>query len=81
MFFTLVVTLLIAFIINVPIGFALAIAALVSLVASGTAPIGIIPLKMVAGVNSFPLLAIPLFHAGWSDNGARWNFPPYCPSC
>ncbi|MGO3740143.1 MAG: TRAP transporter large permease [Marinomonas foliarum] len=54
-------TLLIAFIVNVPIGFALAIAALVSLVVSGMAPIGIIPLKMVAGVNSFPLLAIPLF--------------------
>lgn len=61
MFFALVVTLLIAFIVNVPIGFALAIAALVSLVVSGMAPIGIIPLKMVAGVNSFPLLAIPLF--------------------
>lgn len=61
MLFALVATLLIAFLINVPIGFALAIAALVSLVASGMAPIGILPQRMVAGVNSFPLLAIPLF--------------------
>lgn len=61
MLFALVATLLIAFIINVPIGFALAVAALTSLVASGMAPIGIIPQRMIAGVNSFPLLAIPLF--------------------
>ncbi|WP_328187139.1 TRAP transporter large permease [Marinobacter sp. OP 3.4] len=61
MLFALVATLLIAFLINVPIGFALAIAALASLVASGMAPIGILPQRMIAGVNSFPLLAIPLF--------------------
>lgn len=61
MLFALVATLLIAFLINVPIGFALAIAALASLVASGMAPIGILPQRMIAGINSFPLLAIPLF--------------------
>lgn len=61
MLFALVATLLIAFIINVPIGFALAIATLVSLVVSGAMPIAMIPQRMVAGVNSFPLLAIPLF--------------------
>jgi C4-dicarboxylate transporter DctM subunit len=61
MLFALVATLLIAFIINIPIGFALGIAALTSLVVSGTMPIEMIPQRMVAGVNSFPLLAIPLF--------------------
>ncbi|MBN1333620.1 MAG: TRAP transporter large permease [Synergistales bacterium] len=57
----LVVTLVLCFITNVPIGFALGIAALVSLVVSGTMPISMIPQRMVAGANSFPLLAIPFF--------------------
>lgn len=61
MLFALVATLLIAFIINIPIGFALGMAALTSLVAASTIPIEMIPQRMVAGVNSFPLLAIPLF--------------------
>jgi C4-dicarboxylate transporter DctM subunit len=57
----LVVTLVVCFLANVPIGFALGIAALASLIASGTMPISMIPQRMVAGANSFPLLAIPFF--------------------
>jgi len=57
----LVVTLVVCFLTNVPIGFALGIAALMSLVVSGTMPISMIPQRMVAGANSFPLLAIPFF--------------------
>jgi C4-dicarboxylate transporter DctM subunit len=45
----------------VPIGFALGMAALSSLIASGSMPIEMIPQRMVAGANSFPLLAIPFF--------------------
>lgn len=57
----LVVTLVLCFVANVPIGFALGIAALVSLIVSGNIPISVIPQRMVAGANSFPLLAIPFF--------------------
>lgn len=57
----LVITLLVCFVTNVPIGFALGIAALASLIVSGTMPISMIPQRMVAGANSFPLLAIPFF--------------------
>ena len=53
--------LVICFMINIPIGFAMGIAALASLIASGMMPIEMLPQRMVAGINSFPLLAIPLF--------------------
>lgn len=59
---TVLLTLLvICFMINIPIGFAMGIAALASLVVSGMMPIQMLPQRMVAGINSFPLLAIPLF--------------------
>ena len=47
----LVVSLVACFLINVPIGFALGIAALASLVASGSMPLTMIPQRMVAGAN------------------------------
>ena len=48
-------------IINVPIGFALSLSAIVMILWKGTAPLGIVPLNLFAGASSFPLLAIPLF--------------------
>ena len=52
----------ICFAINVPIGFALGIGASFSIIFGGNiSMIGLIPQRMVAGVNSFPLLAIPFF--------------------
>lgn len=61
MLYALVSTLVICFLLNVPIGFALGMAALASLLASGNLPVTMIPQRMVAGANSFPLLAIPFF--------------------
>jgi C4-dicarboxylate transporter DctM subunit len=61
MLYALVSTLIICFLLNVPIGFALGMSALASLIVSGTLPITMIPQRMVAGANSFPLLAIPFF--------------------
>lgn len=58
---TLIITLIVCFLINVPIGFALVLASLASLIASGSMPIAMIPQRMIAGANSFPLLAIPFF--------------------
>jgi|TARA_R110002012_G_scaffold268810_1_gene452805 C4-dicarboxylate transporter DctM subunit len=57
----LLTVLVAGFIINVPIGFTMGLAAVASLIASGTMPIEMLPQRMVAGINSFPLLAIPLF--------------------
>ncbi len=48
-------------IINVPIGFALSISAIILLLWKGTAPLSIVPLNLFSGASSFPLLAIPLF--------------------
>ncbi len=44
----------------VPIGFALALAASVAVVAEGL-PLVVIPQQIVAGMDSFPMLAVPLF--------------------
>jgi len=57
----LLAVLVIAFIINIPIGFAMGLAVLASLLSTGMMPIQMLPQRMVAGINSFPLLAIPLF--------------------
>jgi tripartite ATP-independent transporter DctM subunit len=48
-------------VINVPIGFALSLSAIVLVLLKGTAPLGIVPLNLFSGASSFPLLAIPLF--------------------
>ena len=48
-------------IINVPIGFALSLSAIVLLLWKASAPLSIVPLNLFSGASSFPLLAIPLF--------------------
>lgn len=58
---TLLLTLLICFLLNVPIGFALGISSAAALLAKDSTPLLVIPQRMAAGVNSFPLLAIPFF--------------------
>ena len=47
--------------INVPIGFGLALAAIIFILLKGTAPLSVVPLNLFSGASSFPLLAIPLF--------------------
>ncbi|HWP35356.1 MAG TPA: TRAP transporter large permease [Thermodesulfobacteriota bacterium] len=46
---------------NVPIGFALVLAAALFIVLKGTTSLSVIPLSLFGGASSFPLLAIPLF--------------------
>jgi tripartite ATP-independent transporter DctM subunit len=48
-------------IINVPIGFALSLSAIVLLLWKGSASLSVVPLNLFSGASSFPLLAIPLF--------------------
>jgi len=44
----------------VPVGFALAIAAVIAIVVADL-PLVVIPQQIVAGMDSFPMLAVPLF--------------------
>ncbi|ESR23785.1 TRAP transporter large permease [Lutibaculum baratangense] len=53
-------TLLLLIALNMPIGIALMVSALVAMLASGM-PLMMFPIQMFFGTNSFPLLAIPLF--------------------
>lgn len=57
----LFIVLIVALIIGIPIGFAIGISATLYLVIQGFPPISIIPQRMVEGINSFPLMALPLF--------------------
>ncbi|HZK10290.1 MAG TPA: TRAP transporter large permease [Clostridia bacterium] len=58
----LVVVLLVCFVFNIPIGFALGVASIGSLLAGGNPDqLIMVPQRIVASMNSFPLLAIPLF--------------------
>ncbi|MDQ2081570.1 TRAP transporter large permease [Xanthobacteraceae bacterium Astr-EGSB] len=47
--------------IGVPIGFGMGFAAVVALFIGDAFPLGVVPHKMVNAVNSFPLVALPLF--------------------
>src|SRR5262245_63177744 len=46
---------------NVPIGYALAIATILAIIWTGAASLSVVPLNLFSGASSFPLLAIPLF--------------------
>ena len=46
---------------TVPIGYALGIAAAIWIILDGTTPFILIPQRMYAGIDSFPLIAIPFF--------------------
>jgi C4-dicarboxylate transporter DctM subunit len=48
-------------VLTVPIGYALGIAAMLWIVLDGTVPVIMIPQRMYAGIDSFPLIAIPFF--------------------
>jgi C4-dicarboxylate transporter DctM subunit len=48
-------------VINVPIGYALAIATILAILWTGAVSLSVVPLSLFSGASSFPLLAIPLF--------------------
>lgn len=58
----LVISLIACFVLNVPIGFSMGVASVISILVGGTtAQLILLPQRMVASMDSFPLLAIPLF--------------------
>jgi len=58
---TMIITLLILFVINVPIAFALGITSLIVLLILNDIPLILIPQRMFTGTDSFTLIAIPFF--------------------
>lgn len=53
--------LIVALVVGVPVGFSIAISALLYLVIDGFPMPGVVVQRMVAGIDSFPLLALPMF--------------------
>lgn len=57
----LLIVMLVCMVIGMPVAFSIAIGALIALLSNGTVPLMVLPQKMVTGLDSFSLLAIPLF--------------------
>ncbi|HTN61127.1 MAG TPA: TRAP transporter large permease [Devosia sp.] len=61
MVWTLVIALVVFIGLGMPIAFSMGLAAVVALVVDGSVPLLVLPQKMYSSLDSFPLLAIPLF--------------------
>ena len=57
----LFISLIVLLILNVPIGIAIGISSVFSVLSSSTLNLSMIPQSMVTGTDSFPIMAIPLF--------------------
>ena len=57
----LFISLIVFLMLNVPVGFAIGLSAFVAILAGGTQSVGYLSQTMVAGCDSFPILAVPLF--------------------
>lgn len=57
----LIIAILIFAFMGIPIAFSLGLSSLITLLADGNLPLIVIPQKMMGGMDSFPLLAIPFF--------------------
>lgn len=55
------ITLAVLFVIGVPIAVAMGLAAVIGIEVQGRLPLLLVPQRMFAGIDSFPLMAIPLF--------------------
>jgi len=58
---TLLLVFLVLLVAGVPVGFAMAVSALMALAAGGTIPLTIVPQTMAGALDSFPILAVPFF--------------------
>lgn len=61
MIITMMGTLIFCLIIGVPVSFSIGISSMFFLLMEGFPPLTILPQKMIEGVDSFPLMALPLF--------------------
>src|SRR5690625_179006 len=58
---TMIASLLILFMLAVPVAFSIGIAAILALIVGGTVPMDVVPQRMINALDSFPFLAIPFF--------------------
>jgi C4-dicarboxylate transporter DctM subunit len=58
---TLLIALIVFFLLNIPIAFSLGAAATLTIILQGQVPPTLIPQRMFAAIDSFPLMAIPFF--------------------
>ena len=58
---TLLLVFVVLLVAGVPVGFAMAVAAVMALLAGGTIPLTIVPQTMAGALDSFPILAVPFF--------------------
>lgn len=61
MLIILIISLLVLLLIGVPVGFSLLGSTLIALLLEGAIPLQALPQRLALGLDSFPLLAIPLF--------------------
>ncbi|MDV3253770.1 TRAP transporter large permease [Devosia sp. BK] len=61
MTWTLVIALIVFIALGMPIAFSMGLAAVTALIVGGGVPLLVLPQKMYSSLDSFPLLAIPLF--------------------
>lgn len=57
----LVIGLLVGLAIGLPISIVMGVVSLASFLVEGTLPLAVLPQRLFAGVNSFPIMAIPFF--------------------
>lgn len=58
---TLLIVFLVLMFLAHPVGFAMAVSALIAMAVSGSVPLTIVPQKMAGGLDNFTLLAVPFF--------------------
>lgn len=58
---TLFISLAATLLLGIPVGFSIGISTALSILVNGSIPISIMVQKLVDGINSFPLMALPLF--------------------
>jgi len=61
MLIILIISLLVLLLLGVPVGFSLLGSTLIALLSEGAIPLQALPQRLTLGLDSFPLLAIPLF--------------------
>ena len=58
---TLFITLAVTLLLGIPVGFSIGISTVASILVNGSISVSIVTQKLIDGVNSFPLMALPLF--------------------
>jgi C4-dicarboxylate transporter, DctM subunit len=58
---TMIASLILFFVLAVPVAFSIGISAILAIIVSGSVPLDVVPQKMINVLDSFPFLAVPFF--------------------